>query len=93
MKSIWKYELEVTNKQVIKMPVNAKILSVQEQHGKACLWALVGSEGTEATEERVFEVFGTGHEIHTDMGIEREYIGTFQLEGGSFVGHLFERIN
>jgi len=93
MKAIWKYILDGKSRQVIKMPVNAKILSIQTQHGEACLWALVGAEGTEAVEERVFEIFGTGHEIHYDMGVEREFIGTFQLDGGSFVGHVFERIN
>ena len=93
MKAIWKYELTVEGLQNIKMPVNAQILSVQEQYGKPCLWALVSSEGTEATEERTIETFGTGHYVPVDMGVERKFIGTFQLDDGAFIGHVFERIN
>jgi len=43
------------------------------------------------TEERCFELFGTGHKIHTDMGVDRKYLGTYQYQNGEFVGHLFER--
>ena len=27
------------------------------------------------------------------MGIERNYIGTYQYQRGEFVGHIFERLN
>ena len=42
------------------------------------------------TEERLFELFGTGQEIKYDMGIDRKYIGTYQYQKGEFVGHVFE---
>jgi hypothetical protein len=44
-------------------------------------------------EDRFFELYGTGHSIHEDMGIERKYIGTYQYQRGEFVGHIFERLN
>jgi len=43
-------------------------------------------------EERVIEIFGTGHNLPFDMGIERKYISTYQLSGGNYVFHAFERI-
>ena len=93
MKTIWKFELKVEDKQTIIMPVGAEIISVQSQHLEPVLWAMVKTDGYEETEGRIIEVFGTGQEIPEDMGIERIYLGTFQLDGGSFVGHVFERIN
>ena len=88
--TIWKFELEVTEKQFIRMPKEAELLSVQTQNETPCLWALVNPNNEK--EERCFEVFGTGHDMHCDMGIDRKYIGTFQMQKGGLVFHLFERI-
>jgi len=89
-KTIWKFELEITDKQFIRMPKGAELLSVQTQSESPCLWAFVNPNG--ATEERCFEVFGTGHPIHCDIGIDRKYIGTFQIRDGALVFHVFERV-
>jgi len=91
MKSIWKFKLENSDTQSIEMPKNAKILTIQEQLGDICLWAMVDTE--KKTETRHFEIFGTGESIYCDMGIERKYIGTYQLREGRLVFHIFERIN
>jgi len=89
-KQIWKFTLPPTSQGVIKMPKGAEILTIQIQKEQACIWALVNPLNEET--ERYFEVFGTGHSIHYDMGIERKYINTFQPEEG-LVLHLFERLN
>lgn len=89
-KEVWKFALNPGENEVM-MPNGAEVLSVQVQHNVPCLWALVDPEMQK--EERTFEVFGTGHSIKYDMGVERKYIGTFQLDGGYLVFHLFERIN
>ncbi len=89
MKTIWKFELEATRLQNIIMPKGAKILCVQMQGETACLWALVNPDEKE-TEARNIETFGTGHTISEDEGTSREYIGTYQLLGGSLVFHVFE---
>jgi len=86
-KTIWKYELELTDKQFINIQKEAELLSVQTQNGKPCLWAMVKTDNR--TEQRCFEIFGTGHSI--PLGIEREFIGTFQMSDGALVFHLFER--
>lgn len=89
MKTIWKYEVKTTDWFIITMPVGSDILTVQidEKTGNPCVWVLLESEMPD--EERFFEVFGTGNPINSDMGVDREYIGTYQKEG--FVWHLFER--
>ena len=88
-KQIWKFEIN-PNKVIVEMPKGAEILTIQTQNGTPCIWALVNPESEK--EKRHFEVYGTGHNIHYDMGIVRKYINTFQLEGGLLVFHLFERI-
>lgn len=88
--SIWKFPLVVENKTTLQMPVGSEVLCVQAQAGHLpCLWALVYPE--KEKEDRHFELFGTGHPVPNDISIERKYIGTYQLEDGAFVAHLFER--
>lgn len=89
-KTIWKFELEVKDKQFITLPQGAELLSVQVQNETPCLWALVNPNNE--IEERCLEVFGTGHRIYYDMGVARNYIGTFQMIKGDLVCHLFERL-
>jgi hypothetical protein len=89
-KRIYKYELAITDTQTIAMPEGAEILTVQAQRGTPCLWALVNPE-LPATERRI-ETFGTGHPVLSDTGVERRYVGTYQISGGSLVFHVFERL-
>lgn len=89
-KQVWKFEL-TTGYNTVKMPKDARILSVQNQNGTPCLWALVNPDNP--NQERVIEAFGTGHEIYCDMGIDRRYLDTVQFHEGSLVVHYFERLN
>lgn len=89
--TIWKYTITPDDIIKISMPKDAEILSVQNQNGQIQMWALVYPDND--LETRYFEVYGTGHDIHVDMGIVRKFIGTFQINMGSLVFHLFERIN
>lgn len=82
--------MEIIYIQSILMPKGAEILTVQTQNGIPCIWALVDIEAEK--EPRVFDIFGTGHPVTFDMGVERKYINTFQLKGGALVFHLFERL-
>ncbi len=90
MLTIWKFPLKVADEQIIEMPANARILTVQTQQGKPYLWVLVDSDHPK--EPRTILVYGTWHPI--DL-VPSNYIGTFQVElmfGGSLVFHVFERI-
>ena len=44
MQRIYKYQLKITDNQVVEMPMKAKILSVGEQYGSLVLWAIVDIE-------------------------------------------------
>lgn len=87
MITIWKYILEVTDKQTIEVPEDGKILSVQVQNGKPCLWVLVNSENKKVV--RTIVTYGTGNRI-TDYKHDYIFIGTYQLHNGGLVFHVFE---
>jgi len=97
MKTIWKFstliEGQFKEKFTLQMPIGAEILTIQtdEKNNHPTIWALVDPQAE--MEDRFFELYGTGHSIHEDMGIERKYIGTYQYQRGEFVGHIFERLN
>jgi len=83
-KAIWKFPFAAS----IDMPVGALILTAQVQRGQIMLWALVNT-GDFGVESRKFVIFGTGHPV-TEWN--PKYIATIQLEGGDFIGHIFERM-
>lgn len=88
MKTIWKFRFELVGPLQLSMPRGAQVLTVQDQGGVGCLWAMVEPENE--LESRYFEVFGTGHPVYEDMDVNRKYIATFQQP--PFVWHVFERL-
>jgi len=88
MKTIWKFELEMVGMQNINLPKGAKILTVQTQNEKACLWALVEIDVAEL-EQRTIVTFGTGHPM---PDVSLVYLGTYQVAGGALIFHVFEQI-
>lgn len=83
MKKIWKWTLQPET--TIDMPHGAKLLAVQEQYGEPKLWALVDPYAK--TYPRTFHIHGTGHDLPDEPG---QYVGTFQMHGGTLVFHVFE---
>lgn len=88
MSTIWKYELQGTDLQVVEMPLGARLLTVQVQDAQPCLWALV--DPTADTGPRRIRIFGTGHPIAPSPASLR-FIATFQLHG-VLVFHAFEEM-
>jgi len=86
-KVIWKYELETEDLVKVEMPIGAEILALQTQNDKPCLWVSV--DPNQKLERRDFQIVGTGHTMF-DTSLRRKYIGTYQLQGGLLVFHLFE---
>lgn len=84
---IWKYPLEVTDLQTLKMPAGAKVLTVQMQGEACCLWALV-DEAAQVTQARTFAIYGTGNPVPDNPGT---YVASFQMVGGRLVFHVFEQ--
>jgi hypothetical protein len=85
MQTIWKFPLLITDIQTIAMPVGAQILTAQVQYDELQLWAIVDPHT--ANTGRTFAIATTGHAMQFSPD---KYIATFQLNGGLFVGHLFE---
>ncbi len=85
MISIYKYELAKVDEQRVALPHTAKILCVQVQRGIPCAWAEVDTAFQ--VSERIFYTYGTGHPIPEDR--MQTYVGTYQLEGGALVFHVY----
>lgn len=86
--SIWKFALRVTDSQIVRMPMGAVILTVQVQRGTPCLWARVDTKV--GRETRLILTFGTGQPVAFEK--TDKYIGTYQLDEGALVLHVFERL-
>lgn len=91
MSVIWKFLLEVKDRQGVRMPEQSKILKVDAQQGKPCLWAVVPDPTKYVQEVRKIVTIGTGHEFEVDDDLE--CIGSYQIVGGDFVGHVFEDVS
>lgn len=86
MRTIWKFPLPIQDAFAIVMPVGAEVLSVQTQQGAPMLWALVDSE--HSATQRLFAMRCTGQDC---AGLTPyEYIGTFQVQAGTLVFHVFD---
>lgn len=85
--NIYKYNLQVTDEQVIELPEDAEILHVdcQDPSGRTIqLWAKVGV--TTPTASRRFIILGTGQPVPEDA----IYIGSVLCAGGALVWHIFQ---
>ncbi|PHJ59296.1 hypothetical protein VF04_36770 [Nostoc linckia z7] len=71
--------------EVISMPHNHKILSVQVQNGFIILWALCDIRSDNMNIK--FRVYGTGWDLPDDMS-KHDYVSTVQ--DGALVWHIFK---
>ena len=83
MEAIYKYELELKDEQVISLPADAEILSIQEQGGSICAWVRLDTQKPER--DRKIIVCGTGRPIAAK---DMLFISTVQT--GAMVWHFFE---
>jgi len=90
MQTIWKWTLEATDHQTISVPKGTRWLTVQTQYDDPQLWGLCDPDETEREERHIF-IHGTGRPISQSFSI-KEYIGTFQLNNGTMVFHVFEKV-
>lgn len=87
MKVVYKYPIDITDEQVIKLPLGSKILSVIEQNNKIVLYAIV-SPGIEYTREVIIRIVGTGNEIPLSLD-EFKFMDSIKLQNGNLVFHVF----
>ena len=90
MKTIYKYELQIVERQLVGFPTGAIILSVKNQQDSLCLWALVDTEEELITCYEI-EIFGTGNPVYENDKTFREFIDTCVMPNG-LVWHVFKRI-
>ena len=66
MKTIYKYPLNIVDKQVINLPISAEFLHAGlDPVGKPCLWFIV--ENTNATMDYIIRIIGTGNPLDKDI--------------------------
>ena len=83
---IFKYELDITDRQILKLPAGSRILHADNQNGQLCLWAIVDAAKECATPVEI-KIVGTGQPIN-DLDRERDvYFKT--VMSGYFVWHIF----
>jgi hypothetical protein len=87
MQKIFKYKLDTSGEQEITMPAFSKILCVKNQHNVPCLWAMIDTDSRLV--KRKIITFLTGADIEFNNQ-KYEYIGTYLMNNGSFVGHVYE---
>lgn len=85
---IWKFEIPTVGRIAHRVPLGATPLDVQVQQGFPRVWMLA-NPNVSAMETVEFEVVQTGASFE-DSEV-RCYVGTFQLEDGVYVGHVFMR--
>ena len=79
---IWKYPLEITDRQVINLPAGAWELSVLTAGERLFLYALVDPD--QPTEDMTIRIVGTGNPVEQDPGF---FIGTVSMP--PHVWHVF----
>lgn len=84
MRTIWKYELRITDVQSVDLPGGSTPLSVGEQNGRLVLWAVVEPEARRWPYS--IRIVGTGNPF-PDAN-ECYLIGTVQMSNG-LVWHVF----
>lgn len=91
MITIWKYEVPGSDWFELSIPADAIVLTVQPQRESVCLWVMVDTDKPQ--HNRLFRLAGTGHDVFAGKPLSSllvDYVGTFQLDGGRLVLHLFE---
>lgn len=85
---IWKYKLEMKDRQELKLPRGAKLLSAIDQRGKVVLYALVDPDPKVPKMVRIIKMFGTGNQCDF-ADFQGTFLGTVKLVSGGFVIHVF----
>lgn len=89
MKTIYKYKIDVGSYFYLDLPVGSETLSVHGIGDDAYMWIMIDRMELEQ-EKKVFYIAKTGEYID---GLQyKRFIGTFIVNEGEFVGHVFELI-
>lgn len=84
-KIIYKYQVELAPEFSLSLKENFSILCLQVQNDVPYLWIEVSPAADQMTVE--FSLRVTGKQF--DQGDDETYVGSFLLNEGAFVGHLY----
>lgn len=86
-KHIYKYVLDVEEKQIVKIPsINGDLLSVKSIGNDIVIYALIDT----SLESKNFEIrtYGTGFGVDDDI-LDFKFLGTVDMHNGTVVFHIF----
>lgn len=86
-KTIYKYPINLTTKQLIAVPKDHQILCVNVQRDQPFLWIMIDPKSE--SEFITVETYGTGHDIECTNSELRKYIGTYFISD-YLVFHVFQ---
>lgn len=95
MRAIWKYPLEIKDRQTIKVPcilvdlyrtmmIKQQVLKLDVQNGKPCLWILIDTLYPE--QDVIITMCETGHRCYEPI---ENYFDSFQIPPHTY--HVFVR--
>ena len=84
---MFKYPLKIEDFQVIAVPKGALLRCVQTQGETPCIWAEVDPSAPKVTRE--IRTYGTGHPMESDWPF---YLGTYQVNDGARVFHVYTKL-
>ena len=85
MKTVFKYDLEWADRQVVYLPENSQIIDAEIQDEQLRIWALHDVLPQEINEVHYIRIAGTGHDIRDNI---MRHLKTLHNRG--FVWHIFE---
>lgn len=88
MRAVFKHTLQISKFQTISIPAGSKILGIgiDAQTNEPCMW--VEDNMYEALRTYIpIELYCTGESFPDG---NREYLGTFQIQGGTYVYHAYK---
>lgn len=87
---IYKYKLAYDDRTAIFLPKGFIIRHVGTQDNTCYIWVEI-NPAVVRNKQIFIEIFGTGQDIPSDMGVERSFLGTVQCDNG-LVWHIFRRL-
>jgi hypothetical protein len=85
---IFKYQLEIEQRQLVYMPANAQIISGRVENDFPHIYALVSEDELLPAEPRIIRVVTTGEKFEADGC---EFVATLVIKDW-FVCHIFEQV-
>jgi hypothetical protein len=87
VKTIWKFEFEVTDDPVLTVPDGAEFLAHVHAVTPTTLWVWAKVDDQKPKAMRLLHVRGTGHPHYEQLG---RHLGTVVTADGALVWHVFE---